>query len=107
MEARLPLARRTELACRRTALTAPRQLNFVLDDVRFRTMTRAERPDRLLDHIELCDTLKRLARDRRAAILGDVEELAAQMRPAEGERNGLDPVGIVDDAVEDSSATAR
>jgi hypothetical protein len=43
MEARLPLARRTELACRQTALTAPRQLDLVLDDVRFRAMTRAER----------------------------------------------------------------
>jgi hypothetical protein len=37
-------------------------------------------PDRLLDCIELRDTLERLAGDRRAAILGDVEELAAQMR---------------------------
>ena len=43
MEARLPLVRRTELACRPTALTAPRQLDLVLDDVRFRTMTPAER----------------------------------------------------------------
>jgi hypothetical protein len=43
MEARLPLARRTELACRLTALTAPRQLDLVLDDVRFRAMTPAER----------------------------------------------------------------
>ena len=43
MEARLPLARRTELTCRHTALTAPRQLDLVLDDVRFRAMTPAER----------------------------------------------------------------
>ena len=43
MEARLPLARRTELACRRTALMAPRQLDLVLDDVRFRAMTPTER----------------------------------------------------------------
>jgi len=43
MEARLPLARRTELACRLTTLTAPRQLDLVLDDVRFRAMTLAER----------------------------------------------------------------
>ena len=43
MEARLPLARRTELACRHTALMAPRQLDLVLDDVRFRAMTPAER----------------------------------------------------------------
>jgi hypothetical protein len=43
MEARLPVARRTELACRHTAPTASRQLDLVLDDVRFRAMTRAER----------------------------------------------------------------
>ncbi len=43
MEARLPLARRTELACGHTALTAPRQLDLVLDDARFRAMTAAER----------------------------------------------------------------
>ena len=43
MEAQLPLARRTEAACRHTALTAPRQLDLVLDDVRFRAMTPAER----------------------------------------------------------------
>jgi hypothetical protein len=43
MEARLPLARRTELARRHIALTAPRQLNLVLDDVRLRAMTPAER----------------------------------------------------------------
>jgi hypothetical protein len=43
MEARLPLARRTELVCRRTALMAPRQLDLILDDVRFRAMTPTER----------------------------------------------------------------
>ena len=43
MEARLPLARRTELACRHTALTAPRQLDLVLDDTGFRGMTLVER----------------------------------------------------------------
>ena len=43
MEARLALAQRTELACRHTALRAPRQLDLVLDDVRFRAMTPAER----------------------------------------------------------------
>ena len=43
MEAQLPLARRTELARRHTALTAPRQLDLVLDDVRLRGMTLAER----------------------------------------------------------------
>ena len=43
MEARLPLARRTDLACRHASLTAPRQLDLVLDDVRFRAMTPGER----------------------------------------------------------------
>ena len=43
MEARLPLARSTELACGQTTLTAPRQLELVLDDARFQTMTSAER----------------------------------------------------------------
>jgi hypothetical protein len=43
MEVRLPLARRTELGCRHIALRAPRQLDLVLDDVRFRAMTPAER----------------------------------------------------------------
>lgn len=43
MEVQLPRARRTELACRRTAVRAPRQLDLVLDDVRFQTMTPAER----------------------------------------------------------------
>ena len=43
MEAQLPLARRTELAWRHTPPTAPCQLNLILDDVRFRTMTPVER----------------------------------------------------------------
>jgi len=43
MEVRLPLARKTELASRHTALRAPRQLDLVLDDVRFRAMTPPER----------------------------------------------------------------
>jgi hypothetical protein len=43
MEAPLPLARTRELACRSTALRVPRQLDLVLDDVRFRAMTPAER----------------------------------------------------------------
>ena len=43
MDARLPLGPRTELACRHAALTAPRQLDLVLDDVRLRAMTPAER----------------------------------------------------------------
>jgi hypothetical protein len=43
MEVRLPLTRKTWLACRHTALTTPRQLDLVLDDVRFRAMAPAER----------------------------------------------------------------
>ena len=43
MGAWLPVLRKTELACRHTALSAPRQLDLVLDDVRFRAMTPAER----------------------------------------------------------------
>ena len=43
MEARLPLARRTELVCRRTVLMAPRQLDLVLDDVRLWGMAPPER----------------------------------------------------------------
>ena len=43
MEARLPVARRAELACRHTALMPPRQLDLVLDDVRFRALTPLER----------------------------------------------------------------
>ena len=39
--------------------------------------------------IELRDTLECLAGDRRAAAFGNVEEFAAQMRPAEGERDRL------------------
>jgi hypothetical protein len=43
MGAWLPVSRKTELACRHAALSAPRQLDLVLDDVRFRAMTPAER----------------------------------------------------------------
>jgi hypothetical protein len=43
MEAQLPLTRRTELARRHTLLTAARQLDLILDDVRFRAITPAER----------------------------------------------------------------
>src|SRR5262245_56087629 len=50
---------------------------------------RAHSPDRLLDCIERGNAFERLARDRRIAALGDVEEPAAQMRPAEGKRDGL------------------
>src|SRR5215470_6918876 len=49
----------------------------------------AHSPDRLLDCIERGNAFERLARDRRIAALGDVEEPAAQMRPAEGKRDGL------------------
>ena len=45
MEAQLPFARRTQIARRlkHTPLTAPRQLDLILDDVRFRGLTPAER----------------------------------------------------------------
>ena len=43
MGERLPVLRKTELTCRYAALGAPRQLDLVLDDVRFRAMTPAER----------------------------------------------------------------
>ena len=43
MEARLPLARWTELVCRRTALMAPRQLDWFSTTWRFRAMTPTER----------------------------------------------------------------
>jgi hypothetical protein len=45
--------------------------------------------DRLLDGIEGGDARKRFARDRCWAVLGDVVESAAQMRPAKRERNRL------------------
>ena len=43
MEAKLPLSRRPELDCKPTALRTARQLDLVLDDVRFRAMTSTER----------------------------------------------------------------
>jgi hypothetical protein len=43
MGERLPVLRKTELTCRDAALGTPRQLDLVLDDVRFRSMTPAER----------------------------------------------------------------
>ena len=43
MEVQLPRARRMELACRHNAVRTPRQLDLVLDDVRFQAMTPAER----------------------------------------------------------------
>ena len=43
--------------------------------------------DRLLDQVKLGNALERFAGDRRLAILGNVKELAPQMRPAEGERD--------------------
>jgi hypothetical protein len=52
--------------------------------------------DRLLDRIEFCNAFECLARDRSVAALGDVEELAAQMCPAEGKRNRLAGCGSGD-----------
>ena len=43
MEAKLPLSRRPELDCKPTALRTARQLDLVLDDVRFRAMTSTKR----------------------------------------------------------------
>jgi hypothetical protein len=45
MEAQLPLARRTALALRlkHSPSATPRQLDLILDDTRFRGMTRVER----------------------------------------------------------------
>ena len=43
METRFALTQRTEVARRHSALMAPRQLDLVLDDVRFRAMTPTER----------------------------------------------------------------
>jgi hypothetical protein len=45
MEAQLPLARRTALARRlkHSPSATPRQLDLILDDTRFRGMTRVER----------------------------------------------------------------
>src|SRR5262245_65579551 len=40
-------------------------------------------------HEERPDAFERFARDWRIAVLGEVEEAAAQMGPAEGERDGL------------------
>src|SRR5262245_47495913 len=45
--------------------------------------------DRLLDQIELRDPFERFARDRRVAVLLEIIELPAQMRPAEGKRDRL------------------
>jgi hypothetical protein len=49
----------------------------------------ARSADRLLDRIERGDAFKRLAGDRRVSSFGEVEESAAQVRPAKGERNRL------------------
>lgn len=67
MEARLPLARRTELACRHTAPTAPRQLDLVLDDVRFRAMTPAERR-------AVLGAMARLLLEARGVTMGEVSD---------------------------------
>jgi len=45
--------------------------------------------DRLLDRVERRDAGKRFARDWCVAFLGDIEELAPQMGPAEGEHDCL------------------
>jgi len=45
--------------------------------------------DRFLNQVELGDSLERLAGDRCVAVLGDVVELTAQMRPTEGKRDRL------------------
>src|SRR5262249_12535751 len=49
----------------------------------------ASSADCLLDGIDLRNPSERFARDRRLGILLDIIELAAHMRPAEGERNGF------------------
>ena len=49
----------------------------------------ARAADRVLYSIERGDAFKRLAGDRRVSSFGEVEESAAQVRPAEGERNRL------------------
>jgi hypothetical protein len=45
--------------------------------------------DRLLNRIERRDAFERFAGDRSVAVLGDVEELAPQVRPTERERDRL------------------
>ena len=53
----------------------------------------AHSPDRLLDRVERSDPFERLAGDRRSA-LGLIEDPAAQMRPAESERDpAVEPPG--------------
>src|SRR6516165_9986296 len=49
----------------------------------------ARTADRLLDRVERRDALERFAGDRRVAALGEVEEVAPQMCPAEGQRDRL------------------
>ena len=49
-------------------------------------------PDSALDAVEFGDAFQRLAGDRRRASGGEIEEAAAHMRPAEGERHGV-PLG--------------
>jgi hypothetical protein len=52
-------------------------------------LIRAPPADRLLDRIDRRDAHERLARNRCVAVLGDIEELAAQMTPTESERDRL------------------
>ena len=46
-------------------------------------------PDRLLDRIERRDALESFAGDRSGAVLGDIEEPASQVGPAESQRDRL------------------
>lgn len=61
--------------------------------------------DRLLDGIEGGDPRQRLARDRCRTVLGDVVEAAAQMRPAERQRDRL-ASGVVGNGLVGSIAVA-
>src|SRR5580698_9575795 len=63
------------------------RLAFVLEHAA--AMVGARAADRLLYSIERGDAFERFAGDRRVAGFGEVEESAAQMRPAEGERDSL------------------
>ena len=68
--------------------------------------------DRLLDHVKPGDTLERFARDRCMTVLGNIEELAPQMGPTEGERDRLSAcaagdglVGCISVALHDAAIT--
>jgi hypothetical protein len=49
----------------------------------------ARAADHLLDRVKRCDAFQRFVRDRGIAALGNVEDLASQMRPAERECDSL------------------